>query len=141
MLVWSPSRTENSALLFFYFSTSLFCMFASYPLMHKHLSRKPDPFHSSKPISFPGPPSPLPYPLSPTPLPSPLSPIPYPLSPLPSPLSPIPSPLSPLPSPLSPLSSLLSLLPSPPVVARYKDKMHIKLTVITGYHGSQGSHM
>ena len=27
------------------------------------------------------------------------------------------------------------------VVARYKEKMCIKLTAITGYHGSQGSHM
>ena len=27
------------------------------------------------------------------------------------------------------------------VVARYKDKMRIKLTAVTGYHGSQGSHI
>ena len=27
------------------------------------------------------------------------------------------------------------------VVARYKDKMRIKLTAITSYHGSQDSHM
>ena len=27
------------------------------------------------------------------------------------------------------------------VVARYRDKMRIKLTAITSYHGSQGSHM